>query len=194
MANNEDIWTYWGPYTNDAAVKSAVNTDEIVLDTTGRRMFCVHPISVMYLAHLNMDERRMIRQHLDYLLQDGVETDFEHAVSESVTNLNTVGNRRRSSIVRFNNEVEFNDGSRSPAQFQGDRSDEGFRDDRGPPPPSGVGSRLGNVRPPRPDPIQVPYGSAPGSAQEYYNDAVPVFDDAGFDPAPAPSSIRRNSG
>ncbi|KAL1608275.1 hypothetical protein SLS60_003214 [Paraconiothyrium brasiliense] len=126
MTHNEDLWTFWGRYTNEAAIKAASNFDEIVLNFSGRTMFAVHPVPDRYLNCLNPEERRMLRQHLDYILREGVHDDFDRAAGETLTNLNTLANVGRQRNVHFNNEVKCDDGTRYRSPFPGEGPREGL--------------------------------------------------------------------
>ncbi|KAL5423966.1 hypothetical protein PMIN04_003525 [Paraphaeosphaeria minitans] len=147
MSHGENIWTRWGRYTNDAAIQAAPNHDKIVLNFSGRTMFAVHPVPARYLKPLIQEERRMLRQHLDYLLRHGAKNDFEQAVSKTLTNLNTLDNTGRPRVVRFNNKVEFDDASRCRASSPDDRPGEGFFNDPIPPASSGAGLPRSNIPP-----------------------------------------------
>jgi hypothetical protein len=188
MSHEEDIWTRWGRYTNEAAIKAASNHDEIVLSFPRRTMFAVHPIPARYLQPLNQEERRMLHQHLEYILRDEAQDDFERAASETLTNLNTLGNTGRRPSVHFNNEVECDDGSHYRATAPHDRPGDGFFNDPAPPNSSSEqrprggearqhsiysgtdpydGDRPQEYRihpPPQPAPG---YGSPAGAAQDY---------------------------
>lgn len=129
MSQLEDIWTYWGRYTCDAAIEAAVNYDEIVLDSSGRRMFAAHPVLVRYLELLNPAESRGLRQHLEYLLQDGMKDDYGRAASETLTNLNTLTNLGTPCSVRFSDDIEFDDGSKQHSPMHQDwPAEAGFYD------------------------------------------------------------------
>ncbi|KAF2446106.1 hypothetical protein P171DRAFT_442547 [Karstenula rhodostoma CBS 690.94] len=220
MTREEDIWTRWGRYTNEAAIKAAPNHDEIILDLSGRIMFAVHPVPARYLEDLNLEERRMLRQHLDYLLHDGAQDDFERAASETLTNLNTLGNTGRPRIVQFNSEVEFDDGTRYRTPLPDDRPGDGFFNDPAPSASLDAGHPRGSASPApwqpplyqdemhisadrlrddRTQPSRPQFNRPPafdhappvGATEDYYNASLPPEQYPGFAPGPLPTLARR---
>ncbi|KAJ4353880.1 uncharacterized protein N0V89_005610 [Didymosphaeria variabile] len=168
MSHNEDLWTCWGRYTNEAAIKAASNFDEIVLNFSGRTMFAVHPVPTRYLNSLNPEEHRMLRQHLDYKLREGVHDDFDRAVGETLTNLNTLANVGRQRNVQFDNEVECDDGSRYRSPLPGDRPGQGLFNDFVPPMSSDEWRPRRNAQ----SGSQQHASVATDPAAEYYNDPM----------------------
>jgi hypothetical protein len=209
MSHEGDVWTRWGRYTNEAAIEAASNHDEIILSASRRTMFAVHPIPDRYLDSLDQEERRMLRQHLDYLLRNGAQDDFERATSETLTNLNTLGNTGRPRSVHFNSQVECDDGSCYRAIAPEDQPGDDFFNDPAPPnfsserrPRGGAPLKhsvypvtdhynVDRSRKHRDQPSRQPasgYGTPAGAAQNYYNASLSPDQHRGYVPGLSPFS------